>query len=159
MEDQPAYEQNPWFHAVNRNKKSIAVNLKSDEGVQLLKRIASQCNAVIENFKPGFLSKIGMDYKNLARDHPGLVMLSMSGVGQSGPLSDIPAYAPFLSGLTGLDSLVGYPGEDILGIQQPYADTNAGVTGAFGLLTALLHQQRTGVGQHVDLAESEAAIV
>ena len=158
VEDQPAYEQNPWFHAVNRNKKSIAVNLKSDEGVQLLKRIASQCNAVIENFKPGFLSKIGMDYKNLARDHPGLVMLSMSGVGQSGPLSDIPAYAPFLSGLTGLDSLVGYPGEDILGIQQPYADTNAGVTGAFGLLTALLHQQRTGVGQHVDLAESEAAI-
>tara|TARA_B100001059_G_scaffold91738_1_gene90634 strand:- start:8928 stop:11339 length:2412 start_codon:yes stop_codon:yes gene_type:complete len=158
IEDEPVHEQNPWFHAVNRNKKSIAVNLKSEEGIKLLKQVASQCDGVIENFKPGFLSKISMDYQNLTKDNPGLVMLSMSGVGQSGPLSNIPAYAPFLAGLSGLDSLVGYPEEDILGIQQPYADTNAGVTGAFGLLTALLHQRRTGVGQHVDLAESEAAI-
>ena len=99
-----------------------------------------------------------MDYNSLSKDNARLVMLSMSGVGQSGPLSDMPAYAPFLAGLSGLDSLVGYPGEDILGIQQPYADTNAGVTGAFGLITALVHQRRTGLGQHVDLAESEAAI-
>lgn len=158
VEDAPAHEQNPWFHAVNRNKKSIAVNLKSEDGVKLLKQLASKCDAVIENFKPGFLSKIGMNYESLASDNARLVMLSMSGVGQSGPLSDIPAYAPFLAGLSGLDSLVGYPGEGILGIQQPYADTNAGVSGAFGLITALMHQQRTGVGQHVDLAESEAAI-
>lgn len=154
----PAYEQNPWFHAVNRNKKSITVNLQSEKGVELLKKLASRCDAVIENFKPGFLSKIGMDFASLSPDNPRLVMLSMSGVGQTGPSSQGPAYAPFLSGLSGLDSLVGYPGEEILGIQQPYADTNAGVTGAFGLIAALLHQQRTGQGQHIDLAESEAAI-
>lgn len=155
---EPDIEQNPWFHAVNRNKKSITVNLKSEAGIKIIKRLAAKCDAVIENFKPGFLTKIGLDYDALSAKNSGLVMLSMSGVGQTGPLSEIPAYAPFLSGLSGLDSLVGYPGEDILGIQQPYADTNAGVTGAFGLITALLHRRRTGVGQHVDLAESEAAI-
>ena len=154
----PDVEQNPWFHAVNRNKKSIAVNLKSTAGLEILKKLVGKCDAVIENFKPGFLAKIGMDYNSLSKINPSLVMLSMSGVGQTGPLSDIPAYAPFLSGLSGLDSLVGYPGEDILGIQQPYADTNAGVTGAFGLITALLHRKRSGEGQHVDLAETEAAI-
>lgn len=155
---EPDVEQNPWFHAVNRNKKSITVNLKSKAGIKIIKRLVAKCDAVVENFKPGFLTKIGLDFDSLSRENPGLVMLSMSGVGQTGPFNGIPAYAPFLSGLSGLDSLVGYPGEDILGIQQPYADTNAGVTGAFGLITALLHRQRTGVGQHVDLAESEAAI-
>ena len=155
---EPDVEQNPWFHAVNRNKKSIAVNLKSKAGIDTLRKLVGKCDAVIENFKPGFLAKIGMDYRSLSKISPSLVMLSMSGVGQTGPLSDIPAYAPFLSGLSGLDSLVGYPGEDILGIQQPYADTNAGVTGAFGLITALLHRIRSGEGQHVDLAETEAAV-
>ena len=155
---EPDIEQNPWFHAVNRNKKSIAVNLKSSAGVETLKKLVKECDAVIENFKPGFLAKLDMDYRSLSKINPSIVMLSMSGVGQTGPLSDIPAYAPFLSGLSGLDSLVGYPKEGILGIQQPYADTNAGVTGAFGLLTALLHRKRSGEGQHVDLAETEAAI-
>ena len=155
---EPDVEQNPWFHAVNRNKKSMAINLKSEEGLHVLKELVKKCDAVIENFKPGFLAKVGLDYESLTKINPNLVMLSMSGVGQTGPMSDIPAYAPFLSGLSGLDSLVGYPGEEILGIQQPYADTNAGVTGAFGLLTALLHRRRTGAGQLVDLAESEAAI-
>ena len=156
--DKPDPEQNPWFHAVNRNKKSITVNLKSEEGVKLLKRLVSQCDGLIENFKPGFMAKIGLDYQSLSKVNPKLVMLSLSGVGQTGPLSDIPAYAPFLSGLSGLDSVVGYPGEGILGIQQPYADTNAGVSGAFGLIVALLEQKRSGLGQHIDLAESEAAI-
>ena len=111
---EPDIEQNPWFHAVNRNKKSITVNLKSSAGVETLKKLVKECDAVIENFKPGFLAKLDMDYRSLSKINPSVVMLSMSGVGQTGPLSDIPAYAPFLSGLSGLDSLVGYPKDCLL---------------------------------------------
>ena len=156
--DIPDPEQNPWFHAVNRNKKSLSVNLQSEEGVGLLRALVKRCDLVIENFKPGFLTKIGLDYRSLVKDNESLVMLSMSGVGQSGPLSQIPAYAPLLSGLSGLDSLVGYPGEMLQGIQQPYADTNAGVTGAFAAIAALYAVRQTGFGKHIDLAETEAAI-
>ena len=154
----PDPEQNPWFHAVNRNKKSISVNLRSERGVQLVRQLIGVSDIVIENFTPGFMSRIGLDYASLAASHPGIVMLSMSGCGQTGPDRDVPAYAPLLAGLSGLDSQVGYAGEGVLGIQQPYADTNAGFTAAFAVLAALYHRERTGEGQYIDLAEMEAAV-
>jgi crotonobetainyl-CoA:carnitine CoA-transferase CaiB-like acyl-CoA transferase len=154
----PDPEQNPWFHTVNRNKKSISVNLQTEEGVGLLKALAKKCDLVIENFKPGFLQKVGLDFRSLTKENGSLVMVSMSGVGQDGPFHQIPAYAPLLSGLSGLDSLVGYPSETLQGIQQPYADTNAGVTAAFAAISALYELRQTGKGKHIDLAETEAAI-
>lgn len=154
----PDPEQNPWFHAVNRNKKSITVNLKSPRGRELVKDLAAKSDIVIENFAPGFLEKSGLDYQALRQINPKLIMLSMSGMGQTGRDSKIPAYAPLLAGMSGLDSLVGYPGERVLGVQQPYADSNAGLTGAFSVLAALVHRERTGEGQHIDAAEQEATI-
>ncbi|MBI2527898.1 MAG: CoA transferase [Candidatus Rokubacteria bacterium] len=154
----PDPEQNPWFHALNRNKKSITVNLGSPRGVELLREVVRRSDVLLENFTPGFMHRIGFDYAALAEIHPRLVMLSLSGVGQSGPLREMPAYAPLMAGMSGLDSLVGYPGERVLGIQQPYADSNAGVWAAFAVLAALFHREQTGEGQHVDVSELEAGV-
>lgn len=155
---QPDPEQNPWFHALNRNKLSVTINLAHPKGVELTRRLVLAGDVVIENFTPGFMSRIGLDYPSLHALKPSLVMLSMSGTGQGGPLAGIRSYATIIAALSGMDSLVGYPGERVLGTQQPYADANAGVHAVFAILVALWHRRRTGQGQFIDLSQLESAV-
>ncbi len=155
---EPDPEQNPWFHALNRNKFSVTINLSQPAGVALARRLILTADVVIENFTPGFMSRIGLDYPSLLAQKPGLVMLSMSGMGQTGPLAGIRSYATIIAALSGMDSLVGYAGERVLGMQQPYADANGGLHAAFAILVALWHRRRTGRGQFIDLAQLEAAV-
>ena len=110
--DQPDPEQNPMFHNVNRGKRSITLNTTKPEAVELARRLAARCDVVIENFSPGVMRRLGLDYETLSRDNPRLVMASITSNGQTGPLRDLRAYAPSIGALSGLDSTMGYEGED-----------------------------------------------
>ncbi|HEV7391095.1 MAG TPA: CoA transferase, partial [Burkholderiales bacterium] len=150
-------EQNPMFHNVNRGKLSLRIDLKRPESRAVLKDLVAVSDVVIENFSPGVMAKFGLSYSDLKPVRPDLVMCSMSAVGQHGPLRGIRTYATMIASLAGLDSIVGYPGERVLGSQSSYADPNASLHATFGILAALWHRRRTGEGTYIDLSQWEAA--
>jgi benzylsuccinate CoA-transferase BbsF subunit len=151
-----AIDRVPLFHTLNAGKLSIGVDLRSERGRDLVLRIARTCDVVVENFAPGVLDRLGLGYEALRALHPEIILLSMSGAGQEGPLSDVPAYAPTVTSLAGLDGLVGYPGEPALGmLGANFADALGGLYGFHAVLTALWARDRHGVGQHVDYSEMD----
>ena len=151
-------EQNPMFQNVNRGKLSLRIKLDHPEARAVLKDLVAVSDVVIENFSPGVMEKFGLSYANLQPVRPDLVMCSMSAVGQNGPLRGIRTYATMIASLAGLDSLVGYPGGRVLGSQSSYADPNASLHAAFGILAALWRRQQTGEGAYIDLSQWEAAV-
>ncbi|HEX3930516.1 MAG TPA: CoA transferase [Nocardioides sp.] len=149
----------PMFHSLNAGKRSVAINLRSEEGVAVLKELVATCDVVIENYAPGVLRRLGLDYAVLREVRPDVVMLSMSGTGQEGPLSDVAAYAPTVTALAGLDSVVGYPGEDPLGVLGlNFADSVGALYGTYAVLAALWLRRQRGIGQHIDYSEMEGVI-
>jgi crotonobetainyl-CoA:carnitine CoA-transferase CaiB-like acyl-CoA transferase len=149
----------PMFHSLNAGKRSVQIDLRSAAGIGTLKRLARHCDVVIENYAPGVMRRLGIDYPVLSRERPDLVMLSMSGTGQQGPLSDVPAYAPTVTALAGLDSVTGYEGEEpqgVLGLN--YADSTGALFGFHAVLAALWARRRERIGQHIDFSEMEAVI-
>lgn len=157
--DEPDPEQQPMFHNINRGKLSLTVDFQTEAGRQLILDLVEYCDVVIENYAPGVLERAGLDYDRLRERRPDVVMLSLSGGGQEGPLRDMRSYASTIAAYSGLDSLCGYPGEQPLGVQQSYPDPNASLHGAAGLLAALLRRKRTGEGDHLDLAQMSAGLV
>lgn len=151
-------EQNPMFQNVNRGKLSFRVNMTTPKGAELLRALVAKSDVVIENFTPGTLAKYGLGWDQLQRVQPGLIMCSMSAVGQAGPLRDIRTYATMIASLAGLDSLVGYPGERVLGSQSSYADPNASLHATYAVLAALHRRRGTGKGEYIDLSQWEAAV-
>lgn len=151
-------EQDPVFHDINRNKLSVTVNFSTEAGAELVKRLVAVSDVVIENYSPGVLDKYGLGYKELSRVRPEIVMASMSAAGQDGPLRDIRTYGPTISALSGLDSMVGYPGERVLGSQGFYPDMVGAIHGVISVLAAVRHRRRTGRGQHIDLSQWEATV-
>lgn len=151
-------EQNPMFQSVNRGKRSLRVDMTKPQGAALLRDLAVQCDVVIENFTPGVLDRFGLGWETLAPLRPGLVMCSMSAAGATGALRDIRTYATMIVGLCGLDSLVAYPGERVLGLQSSYADPNASLHAAFAILAALERRRHTGQGAWIDLSQWEAGV-
>jgi benzylsuccinate CoA-transferase BbsF subunit len=156
--DKPDPEQQPMFHNVNRGKQSFSLNLQAEGARELVLELVEHCDVVIENFSPGVLDRLDLTYDHLRERRPDLVMLSLSGGGQSGDLSNLRSYASTISAYSGLDSLCGYPGEEPVGIQQSYADPNASLFGALGILSALIRRNRTGSGDHIDLAQLDAGL-
>lgn len=152
----PGPDSTVWHHHVNRNKLSLTVDLSWPEGVDLVKRLVGISDVVTENFSPRVLAKYGLGYQDLRRIKPDIIMASLSAAGSNGPLRDIVTYGPSLCGLAGLDSLVGYPDENVLGMQVAYADPTAGITGVFAVMAALLYRERSGKGQHIDMSQWEA---
>jgi crotonobetainyl-CoA:carnitine CoA-transferase CaiB-like acyl-CoA transferase len=149
----------PMFHSLNAGKRSVQIDLRSAAGIGTLKRLARHCDVVIENYAPGVMRRLGIDYPVLSRERPDLVMLSMSGAGQQGPLSDVPAYAPTVTALAGLDSVTGYDGEEpqgVLGLN--FADSTGALFGFHAVLAALWARQRERIGQHIDFSEMEGVI-
>ncbi|MCC7487298.1 MAG: CoA transferase [Burkholderiales bacterium] len=151
-------EQNPMFQNVNRGKLSLRMKLDHPDARSVLKDLVAASDVVIENFSPGVMEKFGLCYRELRTVHPGLVMCSMSAAGQDGPLRGIRTYATMIAGLAGLDGLVGYPGERVLGSQSSYADPNASLHAVLGILAALWRRERTGEGAYIDLSQWEAAV-
>ena len=151
-------EQNPMFQNVNRGKLSLRIRLDHPDAAGVLKDLIATSDVVIENFSPGVMRKFGLAYDALAAVRPGLVMCSMSAVGQQGPLRGIRTYATMIASLAGLDSQVGYAGGRVLGSQSSYADPNASLHATVGVLAALWRRARTGEGANLDLSQWEAAV-
>lgn len=155
---EPDPEQNPVCHNVNRNKFSFGVDIKSEEGVQLVRDLVAESDVVVENMTPGVLERLGLGYDDLRQVKPDLIMVSLPGVASDGPLSQVRSYGPVISSLSGLDSLVGYEGEAALGYQQPIADPNVGLHAAVAVLAALRHRKRTGKGQYIKTSQVRALL-
>lgn len=141
-----------YFMAANRNKYSVAADLSSPEGQQLIKAIASQADVVIENYKPGGLEKYGLDFATLAKRHPRLVYCSISGFGQTGPNRDQPGYDLMAQGYGGIMSLTGEPDGTPMKVGVGITDVMCGMYATIGVLAALRHRDATGEGQHIDLS-------
>jgi benzylsuccinate CoA-transferase BbsF subunit len=151
-------EMDPLFHSINRNKLGILLNLTTPEGVDLIKQLIGISDVVVENFSPGVMKRFGLDYDSLIKLKTDIIMISFPGVGSEGPLSDVVTYGPSLAGLAGMDSLIGYEGEQVLGMQQAYADINAALFGAWAIQVSLLHRERYGEGQRIEVAQIEALL-
>jgi len=151
-------DKDPWFHCINRGKLSITLNLSKPEAIELSKRLIEKSDVVIENFSPGIMRRYGMDYESLRKLKSDIIMISLSGCGQDGPYSHLVAYGPSLNGLAGLDSMVGYESERVLGMQQAFSDFNGPIHGVFAVLAALYHREKTGEGSYIDLAQVEALV-
>ena len=146
-----------WWQVQSRNKRSIALDLRSPEGQAIAKKLIAQADALIENFRPGTLEGWGMSYEELAQDNPGLVMLRISGYGQTGPYRDLPGFGAIGEAMGGLRHLTGEPGRVPVRCGISIGDTLAALHGTIGVLTALYHRKvNGGKGQVVDVALHEA---
>lgn len=151
-----------FYLAVNRNKRSIAVDLKSAKGQEVVQRLAAKADVVIENFRPGELQVFGLDYEAVRKANPGVVYCSVTGYGQSGPLSDRPGYDAMFQAQSGMMNITGLPdgapGAGPLKTGPSMVDGATGYQAAIGILAALLHRQASGQGQHIDVSLLDTAI-
>ena len=143
------------FHSMNRNKLGITVDMTDPRGAKLIRELISISDVALDNFSPMGLKKLNLQYEELSQANPQLVMISLPAAGQHGPLSNIVTYAPSLGALCGYSSIIGYPGERVLGEQTPYLDVTSSIHGAFAVLSALYYRERTGKGQYIDMAQIE----
>ena len=144
------------YQYTHRNKRSITLNLKEAEGIQVLKRLIKGADVVVENFRPDVKFRLGIDYETLKLDNPGLVYASISGFGQSGPLAQRPGFDQIAQGMSGLMSVTGLVEQGPMRVGIPIADLCAGIFAAQGILVALLERETSGQGQwlHTSLLES-----
>ena len=147
-----------YFMAANRNKRSIAVDIATEEGQRILRHLAARADIVIENFKPDGLKKYGLDHATLRAAHPALVYCSISGYGQSGPNRAQPGYDLMAQGFGGIMSITGEPEGAPMKVGVGIADVMCGMYATIGILAALRHRDQTGEGQHIDLALVDSAM-
>ncbi len=146
-----------WWAAHARNKRSITLNLREPEGQDIIRQLAKDADIVIENFRPGALEKWGIGFKDLHAINPKLIMLRVSGYGQTGPYKDRPGFGVIGEAMGGLRYLTGEPGRPPVRTGVSIGDTLSGLHGVIGVLMALRHrEQQGGVGQEVDVALYES---
>ena len=144
--------ESTYFMSVNRNKKSVTLNLKAPEGRDLLKRLAKKSDVLLENFRTGTMEKLGLGYATLSKLNPRLVYCAMSGFGESGPESHRGGYDLIVQAESGVMDLTGFPDGPPVKVGNSIADLVAGMSGAHGVTLALLARQRTKRGQKVEIA-------
>lgn len=144
--------ESAYFMSVNRNKESVALNLKHPEGLRVLHRLLERADVLVENFRPGVMERLELDYPRLRERYPRLVYCSISGFGQSGPYREKPAYDLILQGMGGIMGITGEEDGPPVKVGVAVADICAGMFAAFGILAALRVRERTGRGQWVDAA-------
>lgn len=148
------------YMAMNRNKRGIALDLKTDDGKQVLRRLIAGADVVIENYRRGTMEKLGFGYEAMRAINPGIVFCEISGFGRSGPLADRGGFDLIAQGMSGLMSITGEgPGRPPVKVGAPMTDITAGLLGAMGVMAALVERQRTGEGQRVDTSLFEAGII
>lgn len=150
-----------YFHACNRGKKSVAIDLDSASGQEQVRALASQADVLIENFKVGGLARYGLDYPSLAALNPGLVYCSITGFGQTGPYAARPGYDFIIQGMGGAMSLTGEPDGDPQKAGVAYADLFTGLYASVAILAALRARDQSGRGAHIDMAllDSQVAVL
>jgi CoA:oxalate CoA-transferase len=145
-------DDSAYYLSTNRNKESIAVDLKQSEGLELVKKLVARADIVIENFRPGVAARIGLDATALRAAHPGLIWASISGFGQTGPWSNKPAYDMIVQALSGVMSLTGEPERPAVRLGIPAGDMVAGMYAAIAINAALADRERTGNGRTIDIS-------
>ena len=146
-----------WWYLQARNKKSVTVNLKHPDGVEVVRRLVAEADIVVENFRPGVLDKLGLGWEALSKINPGLVMVRLSGFGQSGPMAQQPGFGAIGESMGGLRYVTGFPDRPPVKTGISIGDSIAALWGALGALMALRHKEvNGGAGQVVDVALYEA---
>lgn len=148
----------PYYMCWNRNKRSISVNMASEEGRGFARKLAGQCDVIIENFSAGVLKRWGLDRAGLESSNPGVSVVSMGGMGQTGPWKDFVTFAPTIHALTGLTYLTNPAGRHDMGYGFSLTDHLSGLAGALASMEALEYRQRTGEGLTVDLSQYELGL-
>ena len=148
----------PSFNAVNRGKRSIVLDLKTDAGRAALIRLARSTDILIENYRPGVMDALGLGYQALSRENPRLIYASISGYGQTGPDRDKGGFDLIAQGVSGIMSITGEPGGAPVKAGIPLTDLGAGLFALVGILAAVAHRHRTGAGQHVDTSLVDAGV-
>lgn len=146
-----------YFYACNRGKKSVAVDLATDDGQAFVRGLAAEADVLIENFKVGGLTKYGLDYPSLRKVNPGLVYCSITGFGQDGPYAERPGYDYLIQGMSGLMSITGAPQAEPQRVGVAVTDIFSGLYAVIGIQAALAERARTGLGQHVDISLLDSA--
>ena len=146
------------FSAMNRNKQSVVIDLKRDEGRALAQALCAQADVVVENFRPGVADRLGIGYEQLTALNPKLVYASVSGFGRTGPESHRPAYDIILQAMCGLMDATGSPDGEPTLVGDSVSDVASGIFASWGVLAALLARERTGKGTHVDVAMFDATL-
>lgn len=139
----------PDFQNLHRNKRSLTLNLKSPDGVAIMKRLVAKADVVVENYRPDVKFRLGVDYESLKAINPRIVYASISGFGQDGPYIDRPGFDQIAQGMGGLMSITGESGRGPMRVGIPVADLTAGIFAAMGILIALLEREQSGEGQWV----------
>ena len=147
------------FLAQNSGKKSMTVNLKTEAGKEVLRRLVRTADVLVENFRPGVMDRLGVGYRELREYNGTLVYCAISGFGQRGPMKDAPAYDQIIQGLSGMMSVTGNEECAPLRAGYPVADTVGGITAAFAIAAALVRRSRTGEGSFIDVSMLDSAIV
>ena len=149
-------QQGSDYQYTHRNKRSLTLNLKEAEGVEVLKKLVETADVLLENFRPDVKTRLGIDYEALSAINPGLVYASISGFGQTGPYATRPGFDQIAQGMGGLMSVTGLPGHGPLRVGIPIADLCGGIFAAYGVTVALLEREHSGKGQwlHTSLLEA-----
>lgn len=149
------------YQNLHRNKKSLSLNLKTDEGKSIFRKLALRADIVLESFRPSVKYRLSVDYESLRQANPRIICGSISGFGQTGPYAERPAVDQIIQGMSGLMSVTGLTGQGPVRAGAAIADISAGMVLVQGILTALYHRERTGEGQwiHTSLLESLASVL
>ncbi len=156
-----AARHTPDFQNLQRNKRSLTLNLKDSEGLAIFRKLVERADVVVENFRPDVKERLGIDYPRLREINPKIILASISGFGQDGPYADRPGFDQIAQGLGGLMSITGEPGRGPMRVGIPIADLAAGLFCALGIMVALLEREKSGEGQwlHTSLLQSQIALL
>ena len=146
------------FQNLHRNKRSITLNLKKPEALEILMKLVEKSDVVVENFRPDVKKRLGIDYETLKKRNPRIILASISGFGQDGPYAKRPGFDQIAQGMGGLMSITGEPGKGPMRVGIPVADLTAGLFCAMGIQTALLEREKSGIGQWVNTSLLQAQI-
>src|SRR5690348_8311292 len=148
----------PDFQNLHRNKRSLTLDLKSPEGIEIFRKLVRGADVLVENYRPDVKTRLGIDYDALKPLNPRLVYASISGFGQDGPYRDRPGFDQIAQGMGGLMSITGLPGQGPVRVGIPVADLTAGIFCAMGILIALLAREEPGEGQSVEASLLSAQV-
>ncbi len=159
IDGQPGLNRSYWSFLYATSKLSLQCNLATDAGRRLARKLCDWADVVVESFSPGTMERFGLDYNSLSADRPDLIVFSTSMLGQTGPFSAYAGYGQQASGFCGFHNITGWPDRDPCGVATPYTDVIAPKFGIAALAAAILERRRTGLGQHIDLAQAECSMM
>jgi crotonobetainyl-CoA:carnitine CoA-transferase CaiB-like acyl-CoA transferase len=155
-EGKPGLNRCGCYNEKNQNKLSVQLNLEKPQAAEIVRQLARHCDIAAENFAPGVVDRLGVGYQSLRAARPDLIMISLSGYGQTGPFRNYVSYGPIVAAHGGMHTLTTYPGDRPRNLGVGYGDPVVGIFGAWLLNAALIHRKRTGLGQYIDLSNLEA---